>query len=121
MAVCESLTSIRNPIVGFAVKDRLGQIVFGHNTYVTYASAPDNNQEEADQLSATFEFVMPGLQAGEYVIDIAVASGTQVDHVQHHWIHGATKFYAQPVGPSFGQFVVPMSKISLDKVTLAKT
>ena len=115
VVLCRSFENIPEPIVGFALKDRLGQVVFGHNTYDAYANKPGNCLKRSDELTATFEFEMPVLQTGEYVIDIAMASGTQVEHIQHHWVHSAVTFRAQPKTHCFGLFEVSMSKVLLER------
>lgn len=77
-----------NPIVGFDFKNRLGQILFVENTFLAYP-APHRHWAAGDQFVARFEFIMPNLPPGEYSVDVAVADGTQDDHVQLHWIHDA--------------------------------
>lgn len=82
---------IKSAITGFIVKDRLGQYIFGDNTFQRTRSNPvDFQPGELGQ--ASFTFTMPLLAAGTYSIVLSVASGTLVDHVQHHWIHEAIIF-----------------------------
>lgn len=100
------------PIVGFYVKDRLGQTLFGDNTYLDYADSPvaaTVNQ----QLIANFRFPMPLLPVGDYSIAVAVADGTQEDHAQHHWIHDALLFRSQCSAVSAGLVGIPMLAIEL--------
>ena len=79
------------PIIGFTVKDHLGQWVLGDNTFITYQTTPV--PVAAGQiLEATFEFYMPTLRVGSYSIDCAIADGTQEEHVQHQWVHDAVAF-----------------------------
>ncbi len=82
---------INSVIAGFIVKDRLGQYVFGDNTFeITRSNPVDFQSGEHGQVS--FVFTMPLLAAGTYSIVLSVASGTLDDHVQHHWIHEAIIF-----------------------------
>ena len=82
------LTSV---IVGFIVKDRLGQSVFGDNT-LNYAEHRNVTVGTGQLVIATFRFVLPMLAAGRYSITLAIATGTLDNHVQHHWLHDALWF-----------------------------
>lgn len=82
---------IRSPIVGFFVKDRLGQPLFGGNTFRTYdGSCP--NIEDGQSFEAAFHFQMPTLLPGDYAICAAIADGTLEVHTQLHWMHDAALF-----------------------------
>jgi lipopolysaccharide transport system ATP-binding protein len=82
---------IERPIVGFHIKDRLGQWLLGENTYLPYRNAPVS-LGPGMELKARFTFDLPLLRSGPYALAAAVASGTIDDHVQHHWLHEALVF-----------------------------
>ena len=82
---------MESPIVGFTVKDHLGQWILGDNTYMTCQHTPVR-ASAGRTLVAEFEFYMPTLHPGNYSIDCAVADGTQDKHVQQQWIHDAVVF-----------------------------
>lgn len=110
--VMESVTS---PIFGFYVKDRLGQRLFGDNTYVSYrdhslAAIPGS------RLRARFRFRMPVMPGGDYSIDVAVATGTQENHTQQHWIHDALAFRASDSTMRHGLVGIPMHAIEIAQV-----
>lgn len=100
------------PIMGFYVKDRLGQTLFGDNTFITY-------QENAVSampgcaLDASFTFRMPVLPQGDFSISAAIADGTQESHVQHHWLHDALFFKSHSSSQSHGLVGIPMHHIEL--------
>lgn len=77
-----------SPIVGFFVRNRLGLNVFGDNTYLVHRAAPLQIEKGASFVG-TFRFVMPYLPRGEYAVCVAVATGSNEDHVQHHWVNEA--------------------------------
>ncbi|WP_277809982.1 ABC transporter ATP-binding protein [Chromohalobacter canadensis] len=104
---------LRRPIIGFYVKDRLGQTLFGDNTFVTYRDAPVSTGP-GQPLQARFTFRMPVLPHGDYSISTAIADGTQDDHVQHHWIHDALFFKSHSSSQSHGLVGIPMHDISLE-------
>jgi lipopolysaccharide transport system ATP-binding protein len=107
--------ALHAPIIGFSVKDRLGQVLFGDNTYLNYMDSPFNC-ESGENISAEFTFYMPILPAGDYAIDVAIAEGTQEQHVQHHWIHSALLFKSESSSVTTGLIGVPMTHIGLNIV-----
>ena len=109
---CSVEQAIKNPIVGFFVKDRLGQHLFGDNTYLTYRNA-DIAVTSEQEFSACFRFQMPYLPTGDYSIIVAVAEGTQEDHVQHHWIDDALFFRVESSHVVRGLVGIPMLDIDL--------
>lgn len=106
-----SESRINQIIVGFLVRDRLGQVVFGENTYPNYGD-PGLVIDEKKTIEVSFEFLMPSLQQGDYSITVAVAQGTQADHLQHHWIHDALIIRARPDRIYSGLIAVPMKKVN---------
>lgn len=94
-------------IVGFQVRDRLGQVLFGDNTFLKYEYTPFAASKN-DILQADFVFTMPLLPAGEYSVTASVASGTQDDHIQQHWIHDAIIFRSETSRVSHGLVGIPM-------------
>jgi lipopolysaccharide transport system ATP-binding protein len=111
---CEAHQPIVRPIVGFYVKNRLGLALFGDNTY--YSLKDEAISVEANQkFAAEFRFRLPYLPAGDYVINTALAEGTQDDHVQHHWIEEAVILTASGGHVQHGLMGIPMLDISLDR------
>jgi len=101
------------PIIGFFIKDRLGQTLFGDNTYLSYMDTP-LFCEPANEIEATFSFVMPILLPGDYSITASIANGTQAVHVQHHWMHDAVVFKSDSSSASTGLIGIPMQHIELE-------
>lgn len=104
--------SISSPIVGFFIKDRLGQNLFGDNTFLEYIDQP-LHVNSGQVLIASFGFRMPRLPAGEYSITIAVAEGNQSQHVHHHWIHDAMFFVSESSSDVSGLVGIPMHEIKM--------
>lgn len=105
-----ALADIASPIVGFSVKDRLGQVLFGDNTYISTRTNP-TPVAAGKVFSAEFYFQMPILPPGDYTISAAVADGTQEDHTQHHWIHDAVVLRSISSSVSTGLVGIPMENI----------
>lgn len=112
MVHCRANTDVASPIVGFLVNDRLGQTLFGDNTFITYSQA--SLPVAAGLVFVTrFEFKIPILPPGDYSITVAVAEGTQQDHIQHHWIHDALILKSYSSSISTGLVGIPMINIEM--------
>lgn len=117
-AVCLRITAtcrrqLNSPIVGFFVKDRTGQALFGDNTFITYMKHP-KEYAAGTVFEARFSFTMPRLAHGDYVVTVSVATGTQEQHEQQHWIHDALHFKSESTSVAAGLIGVPMSDISIE-------
>ncbi|CEG58985.1 ABC transporter ATP-binding protein [Legionella fallonii] len=104
---------LHSPIIGFYIKDRLGQTLFGDNTFLTYSSETVVCAQNSI-IHADFVFYMPLLPCGEYSINVAIASGSQETHEQHHWIHDALFFKSESSSVSSGLVGIPMQEIKLN-------
>ncbi|MGB4192520.1 MAG: ABC transporter ATP-binding protein [Limnohabitans sp.] len=109
---CKANTDLTSPIVGFLVNDRLGQNLFGDNTFITYSQVPLSVAAE-EVFVTRFEFRMPILPAGDYSITVAVAEGTQQEHIQNHWIHDALILKSHSSSVSTGLVGIPMFNIEM--------
>ncbi len=104
---------MNQPIIGFLVKDRLGQIIFVDNSFSTHSLLP-RTVEPGETLTARFHFTLPLLAEGDYAVSVAIAEGTETAHVQHHWLHDAL-FFRVTTGRLFrGLVAVPMDQVSLE-------
>lgn len=104
---------IEKPIVGFYLKDRLGQLLFGDNTYLSTLDSSFTAIRD-QRYVATFEFMMPRLQAGDYFVTVGVSSGTQESHVVQHWVHEAIKVTARGASVPAGILGIPMESVTLE-------
>lgn len=111
----EALFAVSQLIFGFYVKDRLGQRLFGDNTYLSCLDEVIK-VGSGERVVARFRFRMPILPRGDYSIDVAIATGTQQDHTQQHWIHDALSFKASESTMRHGLVGIPMQSISVERV-----
>lgn len=81
---CMGIESIERPIIGFFVKNRLGQPVCGANT-LDLLDWPYLSAGEKRRIS--FRFTLPLLSSSNYTLTVALAAGSQEEHIQHHWVH----------------------------------
>ena len=96
-------TEIAAPIIGFHIKDRLGQPITGTNTVSAAIDVPPLPADGC--VIVEFVFPLPMLATGRYTVTVAMANGTLASHVQLHWIHDA--------------IVLDMHSLSNDGVLLA--
>ncbi len=80
--------ALHNPILGFLVRDRLGQDLFGENTLGFSSRVPTSIGADR-QFEGIFEFRLPMLPNGQYAVMASVADGDLYDNVQHHYMHDA--------------------------------
>ena len=112
---CEAKQELFSPIIGFFIRDRLGQDLFGDNTYVTYNKNP-LTVAVGQVFEAHFVFQMPFLAPGDYSLCVAVAEGSNKEHVQHQWINEALIIRSQSTSPASGLVGIPMKSITLEVV-----
>jgi lipopolysaccharide transport system ATP-binding protein len=87
--VC-AIADIDSPIIGFHIKDRLGQALTGGNTFTRGVDLPP--LKTGQKLGVEFFFELPLLASGRYTATAAFATGTVENHVQLHWVHDAIVF-----------------------------
>jgi lipopolysaccharide transport system ATP-binding protein len=83
-----SAKAMQQPILGFMVRDRLGQDLFGENT-LAFTYLRPMSVEVNDEFEAEFVFRLPMLPNGQYAVMASVAEGTLDSNVQHHYLHDA--------------------------------
>lgn len=113
--VARAEKNLERPILGFYLKDRLGQNLFGDNTFLTYQHQ-NFALKPGEHIAATFRFQMPYLHNGDFSITPAIAEGTVTEHVQHHWIDEAIFFRVNSSHISGGLIGIPMLSISMERV-----
>lgn len=106
---------IERTLTGFLVKDRLGQAIFGDNTYLTYINR-QSSFEKGVQARAEFVFHMPILPAGKYSLAVAVADGSQIEQIQHQWIHDALIFESTSSSVCTGLVGIPIKSITMEQL-----
>jgi lipopolysaccharide transport system ATP-binding protein len=109
--VARTFVAINGPIIGFFVKDRLGQSLFGDNTY-PYVQPPLNTAP-GDIIEAEFVFHLPMLPDGDYSMTVAIAEGDPWSNVQHHWLHDAVLLKVASTKLRYGLVGIPFDKVEM--------
>ena len=104
------------PIIGFLVRDKLGQDLFGENT-VPHTNVNPIRVPGGSEFSAEFEFSMPMLPNGTYAVMTSIANGTLVDHIQHHWLHDAMIIHVISSKVRWGLVGIPFDDVVLKVIS----
>jgi lipopolysaccharide transport system ATP-binding protein len=101
----------RKPIIGFILKDRLGQALFGDNTHFEKNIIKEIACGQV--LKASFRFELPLLPNGEFSITAASGEGAPHDYIAHHWVHDAAIISVSSTKKRYGLMGIPFQEISL--------
>ena len=104
---------LESPILGFIVKDRLGQDLFGENT-LSFASVTPAPVSAGRTFLAEFDFTLPMLPNGEYVVMTSVADGTLYDNIQHHFLHDALVITVSCSKVRWGLTGIPFDRVAME-------
>ncbi|WP_144144851.1 ABC transporter ATP-binding protein [Paraburkholderia sp. BCC1884] len=104
---------IERPIVGFMVRDRLGQNLFGENTSAI-KGLPHASIAAGQAFEAEFVFRLPMLPDGQYSVTSSVADGDVHNNVQHHLLHDALIISVASSKVRWGLVGVPFERVTLN-------
>lgn len=108
-----AIEALRRPIIGFLVRDRLGQDLFGENTlpFTNRAAVPI---DAGAAFEGIFEFRLPMLPNGQYAVMASVADGDLYENVQHHWLHDALIINVSSSRIRWGLVGIPFERVELE-------
>lgn len=113
--ICASIGEpLVSPIIGFFVKDRLGQPLFGEHTYDYGRPAVFQSGEK---LEANFVFQLPLLPNGDYSMTVSVADGNPHDHIQHHWLHDVVLMHVHSQKLRYGLVGILFESVAINKIS----
>ncbi|MHC1708681.1 MAG: ABC transporter ATP-binding protein [Bacteroidales bacterium] len=108
------LEDLMNPIVGFNFKNAYGVCVFGTNTFQENVKL-DYFLKKGTQDSVFFSFSFPALGNGKYIIEMAVADGTQISHTQKHMVYDVLTFEVFNKGDKFNYGSVYLEDVKISQ------
>ncbi|HEY3638482.1 MAG TPA: ABC transporter ATP-binding protein [Rhizomicrobium sp.] len=112
---CRADRDLPAPIIGFLLRDRLGQNVFGDSTY--FACRERGISVRAGEMFvAKFTFQMPLLANGTYAFTVAITEGTQEDHIHVHWIEEAVLLTVTGTPVRLGLIGIPARSVRIDTI-----
>lgn len=107
--------SLQNPILGFLVRDRLGQDLFGENT-LPFTDRVQMPITAGTTFEGLFDFRLPMLPNGQYAVMTSIADGNLHDNVQHHWMHDALIINVSSSKIRWGLMGIPFERVKLGVV-----
>ncbi|WP_048491623.1 ABC transporter ATP-binding protein [Xanthomonas sp. NCPPB 1128] len=102
---------MKSPILGFFVKDSLGQSLFGEHTF-THVQPP-LEVAAGNLLEAEFVFHLPLLPNGDYSMTVSVAEGDPLTNTQHHWLHDAVILKVSSPSLRYGLVGIPFERVQM--------
>lgn len=103
------------PILGFTLKDALGNSVIVTNTH--FEKIPLEPLQKGRKYHFQFKMEFPHLRNGKYSLDIALANGTYQAHEQIQWINDALIIVVRDVRPyQEGRGYLVPTGITLDEI-----
>ncbi len=106
---------LQNPILGFLVRDRLGQDLFGENT-LTFTNRVPTPIAAGMTFKGVFEFRLPILPNGQYAVMASVADGDLQRNVQHHWMHDALIITISSSKIRWGLVGIPFARVEVEVI-----
>ncbi|MGE3542175.1 MAG: ABC transporter ATP-binding protein [Candidatus Tectimicrobiota bacterium] len=101
------------PILGFLVRDRLGQDLFGENTLPFTDSTPCPIKA-GQEFTGVFVFRLPMLPNGQYAVMASVAEGDLYNNVQHHWLNDALIINVSSSQIRWGLVGIPFDQVRIE-------
>jgi lipopolysaccharide transport system ATP-binding protein len=98
------------PIIGFVVRDKLGQDLFGENT-LPFTNLNPIMVAAGSEFAAEFMFYLPMLPNGHYAVMTSFANGSLMDNIQHHYLHDALIFNVVSSKVRWGLVGIPFDDV----------
>ena len=113
--VINSKIDIESPIIGFQIRDKYGNEVFGQTSLT---SPVEQGVIKQGRNIINFAFDWPEIREGDYFITIGIGNGTEVlNQVEECWINNAIHITATTHGKTiFGIFNHYMKEFEISKI-----
>lgn len=84
--VVECLKDVQNLIIGFVLETNKGLPLYDINNYINQKEVI--TAKKGETIEIIYEYALPRIMNGLYLVGAAVASGTQSKHEMLTWLHG---------------------------------
>ncbi len=111
--------TVTKPLVGVIIYDRLRANVTGFNTYQLQIVVPKLTAGEILEMS--FRFKWPEIQGGNYLLEAAIADGSQDSHEVLDWLQCALNIMSGVTDLTFGLIRLPDIEGAYDIYSLSQT
>ena len=112
--VIEFFEDIKHLIAGFVFENNKGLPIYDINNYINQGQTWDGVKGEISEI--TFQFRLPRIMKGTYVVSAALAQGTQEQHIMLTWLHGVLETTVYNEGYNSSYIEIP-SEITLQQFT----
>ena len=104
-------------IDGFVLENNKGLPLFDINNYINQQQGISGKKGYATE--AIYEFTLPRLMKGTYILEAAIAQGTQEQHEMLTWLHGIGN--VEIINPGYNSSYIEIpAKIVLDQIEYKK-
>lgn len=113
--LCEVGIAVEAPVLGYLMRDRVGNPVFGQNSLGSNFVV-DRLTPGSYEVSMSIEW--PEVEPGDYVLTIGLGDGRHEHH--HHivsWVQGVAGFTSVPERPVHGMWNNDLLTLSMDPVS----
>jgi lipopolysaccharide transport system ATP-binding protein len=110
----QATQTLARPIIGFLLRDRLGQDLFGENTLRITQEGHETPIPAGQSVTAAFDFTLPLLPNGQYAVACSIADGNLHDNTQHHFIHDALIMTVSSTQARWGLVGIACNQIRLE-------
>ena len=107
-----AIEPLDRPILGFLVRDRLGQDLFGENS-LPFTCMNPVSVAAGQEFVAEFVFRLPMLPNGDYPVFASVADGDLLNNIQHNFLHDAAIIHVSSSQVRFGLVGVRFENVCL--------
>ena len=105
---------IKNPIVGFILKNSRGLVLLGDNTLNALTGDRIEKVESGKEINVNFMFTMPLLPKDKYSVTASVASGNNLNHRIIHWVNDIIMLESRNQSLNTGLAGVAMHAIEIE-------
>jgi lipopolysaccharide transport system ATP-binding protein len=110
----QATQTLARPIIGFLLRDRLGQDLFGENTLRITQDGHETPIPAGQSVTAALDFTLPLLPNGQYAVACSIADGNLHDNTQHHFIHDALIMTVSSTQARWGLVGIACDQIRLE-------
>ena len=108
---------LKNLIVGFVLENNKGLPLFDINNFINQQQGICGKQNCVTE--AIYEFKLPRLMKGTYILETAIAQGTQDQHEMLTWLHGVSDIEIINPGYNSSYIEIP-AKIKVEQMEYDK-
>lgn len=104
---------MKNIIAGFVMENNKGLPLFDINNYINQEETINGYHDEVTEI--VYDFQLPRLMKGIYILSTALAQGTQENHTMLTWLHGVGEIEIINPGYNSSYIEIP-SKVSVEQI-----